>query len=104
MRLRSLIIIKQAEELCVCVLIFALQLAKHVISRHLAQLKEADLLASCRQGLWIDYHINDELPDWISQVIQITTEAIAKLLLYKDDRLALSTMQNRPITVTVNNY
>jgi ArsR family transcriptional regulator len=96
MRLRSLILIKQFGELCVCELTHALELAQPVSSRHLAQLKEAGLLISRRQGLWIYYRINDALPSWINNVIEITVNSIANTSPYKEDRLAIETMQNRP--------
>ncbi len=96
MRLRALVLIKQFDELCVCELTHALALAQPVISRHLAQLKEAGLLVSRRQGLWIYYRIHSELPEWINKVIETTVMGIAERSPYKDDRLALSTMKNRP--------
>ncbi len=96
MRLRAFILINQVDELCVCELTHALGLAQPVISRHLAQLKEAGLLLSRRQGLWIYYRINDDLPVWINDVIQTTTNGIANTPPYKEDRIALDTMQDRP--------
>lgn len=96
MRLRAFILIKQVDELCVCELTHSLELAQPVISRHLSQLKEAGLLLSRRQGLWIYYRLNDDLPEWINNVIQTTMNGIADTSPYKDDRIALNTMQNRP--------
>lgn len=96
MRLRALILIKQANELCVCELTHALDLAQPVISRHLAQLKEAGLLLSRRQGLWIYYRVNTEIPDWVTTLIQITTDGVAASSPYQDDLKALHHMTDRP--------
>ncbi len=96
MRLRALLLLQQEGELCVCELTHALDLAQPVISRHLAQLEEAGLLVSRRQGLWVYYRINDHLPDWITQLIQITTDGVATTSPYQDDRIALQAMSDRP--------
>lgn len=63
MRLRATVLLQEEGELCVCELTHALVLAQPVISRHLAQLKEAGLLVSRRQGLWVYYRVNDKLPE-----------------------------------------
>ncbi len=96
MRLRALILIKQVDELCVCELTHSLNLAQPVISRHLAQLKEAGLLCSRRQGLWIYYRINPDIPEWVSQLIQVTFDGIASLSPYQGDLTALNEMSDRP--------
>jgi len=96
MRLRALILIKQDDELCVCELTHSLELAQPVISRHLAQLKEAGLLQSRRQGLWIYYRINNDIPEWVTRLIQITSDGVASTSPYKDDLVALNKMSDRP--------
>lgn len=96
MRLRAVILIKQMDELCVCELMHSLDLAQPVISRHLAQLKEAGVLLARKQGLWVYYRINDALPSWAQHVLQTTTEGIANQSPYKQDALALCAMQDRP--------
>jgi len=96
MRLRALLLLKQEGELCVCELTHALVLAQPVISRHLAQLREAGLLLSRRQGLWVYYRVSDRLPEWVTQVIQMTIVGVANTSPYQDDREALHTMLDRP--------
>jgi len=96
MRLRTLVLIKQMNELCVCELTHTLGLAQPVISRHLALLKEAKLVTSRRQGIWIYYSVNSELPDWIHKLINITTDGIAKTSPYQDDLASLNAMTDRP--------
>jgi len=96
MRLRALVLLEQEGELCVCELTHALALAQPVISRHLAQLKEAGLLLSRRQGLWVYYRVSDKLPEWITQVIQTTIAGVSGTSPYQDDREVLHTMSDRP--------
>ena len=61
-RLRCLLLLLAHEELCVCELTHAIGAAQPNISRHLAQLREAGLVNDRREGLWIHYRINPELP------------------------------------------
>jgi len=96
MRLRSLVLIQQTDELCVCELTHVLGLAQPVISRHLAQLKQAGLLVSRRQGLWIYYHVNTDLPEWMSKLIEVTTSGITSTSPYIDDLETLTSMSDRP--------
>jgi ArsR family transcriptional regulator len=97
MRLRALLLLKHEGELCVCELTHALASAQPVISRHLGQLKEAGLLLSRRQGLWVYYRVSDRLPEWVTQVIQTTIAGlVATTSPYRDDREALHAMLDRP--------
>lgn len=96
MRLRAVVLIHQLNELCVCELTHALELPQPVISRHLAQLKEAGLLLARKQGLWVYYRVNDALPEWAKSVLQTTTGGIAHTAPYQADVAALHTMTDRP--------
>ncbi len=73
-RLRCLLLIEREGELCVCELTAALQEIQPKISRHLAQLKAFGLLADRRQGQWIFYRIDPNLPDWARQVLTLTSD------------------------------
>jgi len=96
MRLRALILLHQVDELCVCDLTQILDLAQPVISRHLAQLKEVGLLHSRRQGQWIYYRVNEQLPAWVNAVIETTIIGINNESPYREDRLALEQMKKSP--------
>ncbi|MFW6348206.1 MAG: helix-turn-helix domain-containing protein, partial [Cyclonatronaceae bacterium] len=50
----------QGHQLCVCELSDALDLPQYKISRGLAQLKKAQLVADHRQGTWIYYSITKD--------------------------------------------
>ena len=49
-RLRCLALVVQAGELCVCELMYALELSQPMVSRHLAQLRKSGLLRDRREG------------------------------------------------------
>lgn len=79
-RLRCILLIQCEGELCVCELTEALQNIQPKISRHLAQLRRCELLLDRRQGQWVFYRINPDLPDWAKAVIETTTENNGELL------------------------
>ena len=95
-RLRVLALLSQEGELCVCELTHALGEIQPKISRHLALLREAEVVLDRRQGQWIYYRLNPKLPEWARAVLSETTEGIAKQAPFNSDQHALSRMPNRP--------
>ena len=73
-RLRCLMLIQYEGELCVCEMMEALQDIQPKVSRHLALLRKSGLLADRRQGQWVFYRINPNLPDWAKSVLATTTD------------------------------
>lgn len=71
-RLRCLLLIASEGELCVCELTEALQESQPKVSRHLAQLRQCELLVDRRQGQWVFYRINPDLPAWARSVLSET--------------------------------
>lgn len=69
-RLYSLLLIHQEQELCVCELMAALELSQPKISRHLALLREAELLETQRRGQWVFYRLSTQLESWAVTVIE----------------------------------
>ena len=95
-RLRSLMLIQQEGELCVCELVHALGVIQPKVSRHLAALRDCGVVADRRSGQWINYQIPPDLPDWARQVIDATVSEQATREPYVNDLAALSDMPNRP--------
>lgn len=73
-RLRCLMLLQYEGELCVCEMMAALDEVQPKVSRHLALLKKSGLLVDRRQGQWMYYRINPELPGWAITVISEATE------------------------------
>lgn len=72
-RLKSILLIAQEGELCVCELMAALvEPSQPKISRHLAVLKSSGLLLTRKQKQWVFYAINPDIPAWAQQVISLT--------------------------------
>lgn len=79
-RLKSLLLIQQQGELCVCELMSALGEIQPKISRHLAILRQEKILLDRRQGQWIYYRLNPDLPAWAQSVLAQTAAANAEFI------------------------
>lgn len=71
-RLKILALSLRDEELCVCEICDTLELSQPLVSRHLKQMREAEVLTSEQRGKWVIYSIV-ETPDpilecWIKEV------------------------------------
>ena len=95
-RLRVLALLSREGELCVCELTHALGEIQPKISRHLALLRESGVALDRRQGQWVYYRLNPELPGWAHAVLAETAEGIARQTPFNSDQRALSRMPNRP--------
>lgn len=94
-RARIIFLVAQENELCVCELTCALDETQPKISRHLAQLRNNSLLIDRRQGQWIYYRLNPNLPHWIHTAL-ITMLNANKNWLDKNIK-RLRKMADRPI-------
>ena len=94
-RLRMLVLLSSERELCVCELTYALDEIQPKISRHLAQLRETGVVLDQRQGQWIYYRLNPDLPDWAREVLAATAEAMTTQTPFNDDLQSMMQMPNR---------
>ncbi len=95
-RLRVLVLLSRESELCVCELTHALDEIQPKISRHLALLREAEVVLDRRQGQWVYYRLNPELSEWAHTVLSETADGITKQTPFNSDQRTLSKMPNRP--------
>uniref|UniRef100_A0A486XWD0 Arsenical resistance operon repressor n=1 Tax=Rheinheimera sp. BAL341 TaxID=1708203 RepID=A0A486XWD0_9GAMM len=89
-RLKAILLLQQRSELCVCDLMHALNESQPKVSRHLALLKQAGLLLHRKQGLWVFYRINTNLPAWVHGVLQQTAIHNTEFIQLNLSRLAQS--------------
>lgn len=69
-RLRSVLLLAGAGELCVCDLVRALDLAQPTVSRHLARLRRDRIVDIRRAARWVHYRLADDLPHWALAMIE----------------------------------
>lgn len=94
-RLKSILMITEEKELCVCELMVALdEVSQPKISRHLALLKSAGVLLTRKQKQWVFYAINPNLPLWTQQVLATTLQENQALI--SPHLHALQLMGDRP--------
>lgn len=94
-RARATLLIADQGELCVCELMCALDDSQPKISRHLAQLRSSGVLLDRRQGQWVYYRLNPDLPGWVTAMLQVTLQANADWL--HSNAARLQSMEGRPV-------
>lgn len=95
-RLRSLLLIQQEGELCVCELVHALGVIQPKVSRHLAVLRDHGVVADRRSGQWIYYRLHPDLPNWTRRVFDALVSEAAERQPFAKDLAAMARMPNRP--------
>lgn len=68
-RLQIILMVQNQGELCVGELVQALESNQPKVSRHLASLRECELLDIRKSGQWVFYRIHDQLPQWANDII-----------------------------------
>ena len=94
-RTRATLLIADQGELCVCELMCALDDSQPKISRHLAQLRSNGLLLDRRQGQWVYYRLNPDLPGWVHEILRVTSNANIDWL--NQNAVRLRNMEGRPV-------
>ena len=95
-RLRALALMQNEGELCVCELVYALELSQPKISRHLAALREAGVVTSFRRAQWVFYKLNKQMSDWQKQVIDAAFAGVKNEMIILADTSRIKTMVDRP--------
>ncbi|HBS5677745.1 metalloregulator ArsR/SmtB family transcription factor [Klebsiella aerogenes] len=71
-RLAIIMLLRESGELCVCDLCAATGQSQPKISRHIAILREAELVLDRRQGKWVHYRLSPHMPAWAAEIIATT--------------------------------
>ena len=93
-RLAALLLIRSQEQLCVCELTEAFEAPQPKVSRHLATLRDAGLLATERRGQWIYYSLSPGIPQWLARVLDETASHNEQLI--ESPLARLLAMADRP--------
>ena len=94
-RLRCLVLLSEQNELCVCELMYALDLPQSKISRHLANLKTNGLVSQRREQQWVIYSINPKLNNFDKDIINKCVAKAKDITLFQDDIKRLISTDNR---------
>ena len=77
------------QEVCVCFFVEILKTNQPKISRHLAYLRRAGIVAARREGVWMHYRIATPQDENAAQVLSAVREWLAKDTSMQQDRLRL---------------
>ena len=97
-RLRCLALIYENQELCVCELIYALELPQSKISRHLSLIKLNNLIVDRREGQWVFYSIHPNVSKFKINIIDMSINELKNTNPFKEDRKKFIGMGNRPLS------
>lgn len=97
-RLRAVLLLHAEGELCVCELVWALDLAQPKISRHLASLRQAGLAIDRREGKLVFYRLTPDLPAWVDATLDALARGAGSEAPFVDDARRLAAMPNRRTT------
>jgi len=76
-RLRILALLLEKGELCVCDLVDTLNLSQSVTSRHLAYLRNNDIVTARREGVWMHYQLTDYAQSELKPLFSFIQQSIA---------------------------
>lgn len=73
-RLDILKLVMAKQNVCVCEFTEQLNLSQPKISRHLALLRNLGVLLDQRQGQWVYYRLNPDLPVWANEILKVIAQ------------------------------
>lgn len=69
-----LLLLLRGGEQCVCNLYTPLNMSQPKASRHLAVMREAGLVTARREGKWMHYRLNPQMPLWCYRILEAMGE------------------------------
>ncbi len=89
-RRRILMLLARGGELCVCEITGALELAQPRVSTHLAALRKAGVVSGRKQGLWVHYQLNPDMPGWARAIVEQALRGLGEAPPYAGDAARLA--------------
>ena len=89
-RLRIMGLLIDGKELCVCDIMAALDLPQSTVSRHLSNLRNAGLVNDRRQGIWMNYKINQKEIEHGAALFDVLAKMVGDLEQTVEDRRLLN--------------
>ncbi len=89
-RVRILVLLLNKGELCVCDLVDTLNLSQSVTSRHLAYLRNNNIVSARREGVWMYYQLTDYAQSELLPVFHFMLDNLADNKVIQTDLATLS--------------
>jgi ArsR family transcriptional regulator len=77
------------DEVCVCFLVEALKMSQPKISRHLAYLRRAGIVAARRDGKWMHYRLSSPADSRAAEILAAVRAGLAQDAAMQSDRSRL---------------
>jgi ArsR family transcriptional regulator, arsenate/arsenite/antimonite-responsive transcriptional repressor len=84
-RLRCLMLLQREKKLCVCELSQTIGMSQPKISRHLALLRQSNLVSDERRGQWVYYCIKEQLDPHLRIIINGIAQEFKDLEPFQSD-------------------
>ena len=76
-RLRIAAILSTGKSLCVCEITAIIGLSQPTISSHLKKMEEAGLVLHFKDGLWVNYRLNNDMPPEVKVILGDVLEILS---------------------------
>ena len=99
-RIRMLMILK-GRELCVCQIIELLNLAPSTVSKHMAILKQAQLVEASKNGRWVYFRLaGDHAPRAVTEAIRWAKKhLVSETIIKKDAKNLKNILKHTPVEI-----
>jgi len=84
-RIRIVNLLKAKSGVCVCEITEIINLSQPTISSHLKKLEEAGIIIFRKDGLWVNYYLNEEMDFESRELIDLISKIIEKDPEVKED-------------------
>jgi len=78
-RRKLILLLLDKGEQCVCNLYGPLNISQPKASRHLAVMREAGLVLARREGVWMHYRLNPQMPLWCYRILEAMRDGCPEL-------------------------
>ena len=95
-RLRCLVLVATSDDVCVCEVEEALQIAQPAASKALNALKAAGLVTARRDANWNYYSLDADMADWLRAIVDSTINELSAQEPYRTDQRRLGKLALRP--------
>ena len=90
----------EIRPLCVCEITAVLNLATSTVSKHLSILKDAEFIRDEKEGKWVNYHLNEEAPDYVADLMPLLKQWLPDEPTVLQDRLKIERVNRFTICKT----
>ena len=77
-RIRIIALLKERNGLCVCEITQIIGLSQPTISSHLKKLQDAEIITYSKDGLWVNYALDENIEKEIKQLLSLIIQMLGE--------------------------